>query len=309
MDELDATELPTVGERLRAAREEKGLSLEDVAAQTRIPRRHLESLEQADWDNLPAPTYTMGFAKSYASAVNLDRTEVGEQLRTEMGGTGAPATATEVFEPADPARTMPRWLVLAAVAAVILVVAVMSWLSNRSLDQGNDTDAPAATAPAGEAPAQTPAAQPAAPQGPVVLSATEPVWLSIKDAGTVLKQGILQPGETFPVPATATAPTLTTAKAEGLRITVGSAVAPQIGPPATKLSKVSLLPADLMKTAQATPSAAPTAAPPAPAQLRPPPVRARRAAPPAARRVTPPPAEPAPAPAPQADTATTNAGQ
>jgi ribosome-binding protein aMBF1 (putative translation factor) len=34
-------ELPTVGERLRAAREEKKLSLEDVAAQTRIPRRHL----------------------------------------------------------------------------------------------------------------------------------------------------------------------------------------------------------------------------------------------------------------------------
>ncbi len=90
MDELDETEVPTVGERLRAAREEKGLSLEDVAAQTRIPRRHLESLEKADWEKLPAPTYTTGFAKSYASAVGLDRTEIGEQLRTEMGGARAP---------------------------------------------------------------------------------------------------------------------------------------------------------------------------------------------------------------------------
>ena len=63
------------GERLRLAREEKGLSLEDVAAQTRIPQRHLASIETGDWDNLPAPTYTIGFAKSYASAVGLDRSE------------------------------------------------------------------------------------------------------------------------------------------------------------------------------------------------------------------------------------------
>jgi cytoskeleton protein RodZ len=46
MDEdLLEPDVPTVGERLRAAREEKGLSLDDIAAQTRIPRRHLESIE------------------------------------------------------------------------------------------------------------------------------------------------------------------------------------------------------------------------------------------------------------------------
>src|SRR4029079_17333363 len=100
-EELAESGLPTVGQRLRAAREEKGLSLEDLAAQTRIPQRHLESLEIADWDKLPAPTYTTGFAKSYASAVGLDRTEIGEQLRTEMGGQRAAVTAVpEVFEPA-----------------------------------------------------------------------------------------------------------------------------------------------------------------------------------------------------------------
>ena len=49
MDEIEETHLPSVGEQLRAAREQKGLSLEDIAAQTRIPRRHLESLEESDW--------------------------------------------------------------------------------------------------------------------------------------------------------------------------------------------------------------------------------------------------------------------
>src|SRR4029453_13742624 len=107
-EELVETNVPTVGERLRAAREEKGLSLEDVAAQTRIPRRHLEAIEAAEWDRLPAPTYTIGFARSNPSFGGLDPTEVADQFRSEMGGQPPSATTAEVFEPADPARTMPK---------------------------------------------------------------------------------------------------------------------------------------------------------------------------------------------------------
>src|SRR6476620_10466513 len=127
---------PTVGERLRVAREKQKLSLEDLAAQTRIPQRHLASIETAEWDSLPAPTYTIGFAKSYASAVGLDRAEIGNQLREEMGGQRFASSSADVFEAADPARTMPKGLVIGAIVAVILLIALMSWLSNRSLNQG-----------------------------------------------------------------------------------------------------------------------------------------------------------------------------
>src|SRR5690348_7142871 len=99
--DLAEEDIPTVGQRLRSAREERGLSLEDVASQTRIPQRHLESIENARWDDLPAPTYTTGFAKSYASAVGLDRTEIGDQLREEMGGQRFASNQAEVLEPAD----------------------------------------------------------------------------------------------------------------------------------------------------------------------------------------------------------------
>ena len=143
-EELVETHVPTVGERLRAAREEKGLSLEDIAAQTRIPQRHLESLEMAAWDRLPAPTYTTGFAKSYATAVGLDRTEIGEQLRDEMGGQRPAAATAEVFEPADPARTMPKWLVFGGIAAVLLIALVLSWLNERSLSEPEEPTAVAA---------------------------------------------------------------------------------------------------------------------------------------------------------------------
>ena len=264
-EELVDTDVPTVGERLRAAREEKGLSLEDIAAQTRIPQRHLESIEASEWDKLPAPTYTTGFAKSYASAVGLDRTEIGEQLKVELGGQ-RPIANVEVFEAADPARTMPKWLVFAGIAAVILLVVVMSWLNRRSLEQPEEavTNTPAATV---TAPAQPPPPSVPTPatQGPVVLNATEAVWLQVyQKGGTTLFSGILQPGQTFVVPPTATAPLLKTGKPEALRINVGNAVAPAVGPPATTVRDVSLLAADLMKGGQgATPT--PQAAAPAPA--------------------------------------------
>jgi cytoskeleton protein RodZ len=284
-EERAESEAPTVGEQLRAAREEKGLSLEDIAAQTRIPRRHLESLERSDWESLPAPTYTTGFAKSYASAVGLDRTEIGDQLRAEMGGQRFAADTAQVFEAADPARTMPKWLVLSAIGAVIVLVAVMSWLNGRALEQPTETNnAPAAqvataTAPApAERPAQQPAAAPA--QGPVVLTATDAVWLQVSEkGGATLFSGLLQPGQTYSVPPTAAAPVLKTGKPEALRITVGNAVAPAIGPPATTVSNVSLLWPDLMKgPAVATPAAAaprvagkaPDRAASAPAQAPPP---------------------------------------
>ena len=289
--------LPTVGERLRAAREAKKLKLEDIAAQTRIPQRHLESIETGDWDSLPAPTYTTGFAKSYASAVGLDRTEIGDQLRAEMGGQRCATNQAEVFEAADPRRTMPKWLVIGTVIAVIVLVVLMSWLNKRSLEQPDETNnsVVAANSAAPAPPAATPAAQPAASivQGQaVVLTATDAVWLQVTDKGTVLYSGILQAGQTFTVPPNASAPILKTAKAEALKVTVGSALAPQLGPPAKKVT-ISLLPADLLKKpAQPAPQ-------PAPAPKR---TSASPEAPAAA------PAQ-APEPVPTQSTPTTNSGQ
>ncbi|MFL6730041.1 MAG: helix-turn-helix domain-containing protein [Sphingomicrobium sp.] len=291
-EELVETDVPSAGERLRAAREEKGLTLEDVAAQTRIPRRHLESIETADWDKLPAPTYTIGFARNYASVVGLDRAEIADQLRGEMGG-HRPATTTEVFEPADPARTMPKSLVIGAIAAVLVIVLLMSWLSRRSLEQTDEpeTNTTVAAAPAPQQQA-APAAAPPAAQGPVALTATDAVWLQVSEkGGATLFEGMLQPGQTFTVPPTAAAPLLKTGKPEALRVTVGNTAVPPVGPPATTVSNVSLLAADLLKARSA----------PAPAAVQPasPPAAAPRARP----RSTAPPEPPAPQPAP-ADNAT-----
>jgi cytoskeleton protein RodZ len=260
MDELEPDEVVTVGQRLREAREAKGLSVEDIAAQTRIPTRHLTSLEEGEWDKLPAATYSIGFAKNYAGAIGLDRAEIGDQLRAEMGGTRLPAAGPEIYETVDPARSMPKGLVLGALAVLVLVVLALSWLSNRSMQ----ADEPVAEVANAEAPAAVEAAPPVsavpAASGPVVLTATDVVWIDIDDGGATLKQGQLAPGETYQLPTSAVAPVLTTGKPEALRIAVGTIQAPPVGQPGRTVTGVSLKGEDLLRAP--VPSAAGAAANP-----------------------------------------------
>ena len=278
----------TVGERLRVAREAAGLTLEDIATSTRIPTRHLESLETSDFSRLPAPTYTIGFAKNYAAAVGLDRAEIGDQLRAEMGGS-RPVTSpvSEVFEPADPARAMPKGLIIGAVVAVLLAALLFNWLSNRSLQAPDEVAATNETA--GLAAAEPALAPPG--HGPVLITANDNVWIEVKDGDIILKQGELAAGQSFEVPANAVAPTLTTAKPEALRIAVGTADAPPIGEAGKKVT-VSLKAADLMRP-PAAPAASPSATTAAPAP-------AVRQSAPSRPRASPSPA-PSPAPEPTAE--------
>ena len=284
MDEIEENDVVTVGQRLKEAREAAGLSIEDVAATTRIPTRHLASLEVSDWDQLPASTYSVGFAKNYATAVGLDKAEIAEQLRAEMGGARPVATHMEVYETADPARTMPKGLVFGALGLVLLAVLLFTWLNSRSME--SDPAAPAVeneAAPFDNLVAAAPAAT-----GTVVLTANEAVWIEVRDGSAVLKQGELAAGQSYEVPTSAVAPKLTTGKPEALRIAIGTADAPAVGPTGTRVSGVSLLAADLVKGPAAAPPAAAAPAPAASAQAR---------ARPTPRRDTPAPAAAAPPPA------------
>jgi len=165
---------------------------------------------------------------------------------------------------------------------------VMSFLNRRSLDEPEPvTNAAAATNDSAPAAPTAPAPPTATATGQVVLAATAPAWIQVTDRGTTLFQGELQPGQTYAVPPTATAPMLKAGKPEALKVTVGTTAVPQIGP-AGKVTTVSLVPADLLKApaAAAPPPAPQPAANTPPANPRP---RARRA----------PAAPPPPAPAPE----------
>ena len=127
-DEAQEAELfeTPVGIRLKQARENKGLTLDDISRQTRISLRQLEAIEASDYDALPARTYSIGFVKSFASEVDLDPQELSQAYRSELefSGTNAGGANQEYFEPADPARVPPASLAwIAAGIALVLIIA------------------------------------------------------------------------------------------------------------------------------------------------------------------------------------------
>ncbi|NGZ75443.1 RodZ domain-containing protein [Saccharibacillus alkalitolerans] len=61
-----------LGQQLKDARMQKGLSLEDVQEMTKIRKRYLEAIEQGDFKVLPGSFYVRAFIKTYAEAVGLD---------------------------------------------------------------------------------------------------------------------------------------------------------------------------------------------------------------------------------------------
>jgi len=66
----------TLGEKLRAAREERGISISEVAEQTRISPHYITSIENNDYKTLPGGIFNKGFVKSYGKFLGLNESEV-----------------------------------------------------------------------------------------------------------------------------------------------------------------------------------------------------------------------------------------
>ncbi|HEX8637653.1 MAG TPA: helix-turn-helix domain-containing protein [Pyrinomonadaceae bacterium] len=65
----------TLGEKLRQAREERGVTITEVAEQTRISPHYIELIEMDDYRTLPGGIFNKGFIKSYAKYVGVDESE------------------------------------------------------------------------------------------------------------------------------------------------------------------------------------------------------------------------------------------
>lgn len=71
---------PSVGGQLRAAREGKGIQLNELANTLKLGARQVEALENGDWHALPGHTFIRGFVRNYARLVQLDPLPLMAQL-------------------------------------------------------------------------------------------------------------------------------------------------------------------------------------------------------------------------------------
>lgn len=128
-----------IGERLRSAREARGLSLDEIEAATRIRRRFLEALEAEAFDQLPGGAYARGFLRTYASYLGLPAEDlVGMSPDFHAGPIIASGSPVEVrITPAKPQSRARRIItgiaVLVAIGIVLLAYMLYSQLRQFAL--------------------------------------------------------------------------------------------------------------------------------------------------------------------------------
>lgn len=256
-----------VGQQLRAARVARGLSLAQVAAETRIGVGNLEAIEAGEFNRLPGRIYAIAFSKSYAKLVGLDQGDVAELVRAELGDDPAGRGFAPEFAPGDPARAPTRKLVWASAGALVVLIIGLYFAAKVLLDPAaqlptltQQEAAEQAAAQAAQAGTAGAAAQPAAAGGAVVLTADEAVWLRITDANDQrLKEGELAAGESYTVPADAAGPKIITGRPNALSITVGGRAVPRLAEDLRTVVDVPIDAASLL--ARPAPGATPGAAP------------------------------------------------
>ncbi|ANU08735.1 helix-turn-helix domain-containing protein [Paraurantiacibacter namhicola] len=255
-----------VGAQLAAAREAKGLSVEQVAAQTRIPIRHLETIEAGRFSDMPGKTYATGFARTYAKLVDLDQDDVTAMVRAELDEDEREVSdrRAATFEPGDPSRAPSRGLVWFSLFALVLVVVGLIFAARAFFTPAGELPSilePEAEQTASPEAAASPTAS-APTSGPVVFTAQGDAWVSVKDGnGQTLYESLMTDGDSFTVPADAVDPVLVTGRPDILAITIGGQSVPKISEELETVVDVPVSAAALLARGDAAPAAAPGTAP------------------------------------------------
>lgn len=77
--------MESIGKFFKQARESQGLSLDQVASQTRIQQPYLEALEEENFSKLPEQVFTKGFVKTYARSLGVDEDEALRRFSESSG--------------------------------------------------------------------------------------------------------------------------------------------------------------------------------------------------------------------------------
>lgn len=90
-----------LAQRLRAARDKMGVSIEEAERATKIRRRYIEAIEAGDFDRLPDGPPSRGFIKNYARYLGLDPDQSLMDFEAEVG---VPILQLNEFIPPPPTR-------------------------------------------------------------------------------------------------------------------------------------------------------------------------------------------------------------
>ncbi len=228
------------GSFIKRERELRGITLDEIAAETKIGKNFLHALEEDDYDSIPAPTFIKGFLRAYSKHIGLDGNDVVLRYEDFVERT------TEKTEVVDEQAAQPvnrNYYITAIIAVTGLVILILLsiyffWPDNSRTDQQSEKgkeaserisksieDSRIADIPQRNVPDITTTTEETKsstsgipfkeiPQKKLTLSfsASQETWLLVIIDDTVVKDVMLKPGET-----------IKWAGEKGFQVTIGNA--------------------------------------------------------------------------------------
>jgi cytoskeleton protein RodZ len=201
-----------IGSSLREARIRQGLEIVEIEQATKIRAKHLQALEEEEFELLPGQTYVKGFLRTYAEYLGLDGQLYVDEFNSRYAtGEEEPVPIARSNVGSRPLRVESRLVlfVLLGIAAVTAFV-ILAWKSGG----GNNNTSPPVP-PARDTTTAQPTAPPkrhrhrqAKPAPPprvrlVLTAANGASWIWARagsSSGKQLYEGTLQTGQTVPLP-------------------------------------------------------------------------------------------------------------
>ena len=133
----------SIGEKLRLAREARGIALREISEQTRISIRYLEAIETDDYKRLPGGIFNRSFIRAYAKFIGYDEHQALEDYartlreRGETDDEGSKSHHSLVYteDGGSGSRSSAKTLILAILILAALSLAVwggLEWYKRRT---------------------------------------------------------------------------------------------------------------------------------------------------------------------------------
>lgn len=129
-----------IGQKLRAAREAQGLTLDDLQQATKIQKRYLIAIEDEKFDELPGDFYVRAFVKQYANAVGLDGATLLKDYDDDLPATKTADYSNHLSQAVETRRGKHqpqlesvswtrRYLPTIIIVVVVVVILAAIWLT------------------------------------------------------------------------------------------------------------------------------------------------------------------------------------
>ena len=197
--------MASLGQELKKEREARNISIEEMAASTKIVGRYLRALEDDRIDTMPGGFFIKGIIRSYAAYIGLDVDEILKKYR-EQGLLPEPARSRSARSRAAEAALLEtpkttRRILAAAAVLVVVIGLVFLWRARRP-EPASPSSPAAAAAPLNEPytppPEQKPAAAPVEEWKGVTMdiSFQDQTWIQVFADGVLRIDGEFPAGET-----------------------------------------------------------------------------------------------------------------